>query len=75
MIVGSNITHLKEATIQRKTRHNNETSGENHDYGESGYDEEYESDEYDVEGAGIVILESIVSMITLNIGNSVHRLF
>ena len=54
MIVGSNITHLKEATIQRKTRHNNETSGENRDYGESGTEEEYESDEYDVEGAGMV---------------------
>ena len=54
MIIGSNITHLKEATIQQKTRDNNETSGENQDYGESGTEEEYESDEYDVEGAGMV---------------------
>ena len=54
MIVGSNITHLKEATMQQKIRHNNATSGENHDYDESGTEEEYESDEYDVEGAGIV---------------------
>ena len=34
MIVGSNITHLKEATMQQKIRHNNATSGENHDYDE-----------------------------------------